>query len=305
MKKDILTLLDLEKSDFDHLFNITGELKDRDKKKITENCLTGKTLGLIFDKPSTRTRFSFEAAMIKLGGTPIYINAQDTQISRSEPPKDTARVLSRYLDILAIRTFEQSFIEEIASYASIPIINALTDAYHPCQILSDIFTIIEFKETYENLNIVWVGDGNNVAHSWVNAWAVLNFNLTIACPENYMPNPDIIKKACEIKGKQIKIINDPFEGVKEAQVIYTDAWASMGQEKDKAERKKAFQNFQINSKLLKNAPKDVVVMHCLPAYRGEEITEDVLEGNHSVVWDQAENKMHMHKAILKVLLGCA
>jgi ornithine carbamoyltransferase len=303
VKKDILTLIDLAKTDFDMLFERAASIKKRFQSGVPERSLSGKTLGLIFEKPSTRTRVSFEAAMVQLGGTPVFISAKDTQISRNEPVRDTARVLSRYLDGLAIRTYSQEILTEFAEFASIPVINALTDLYHPCQVLSDIMTVIEYKGGYKDLKIAWVGDGNNVAHSWINAAAVLGLKLVLACPEGYLPDPDIMKRAKDRKAGEIVLISDPFEAVKNADVVYTDVWASMGQERELDGRRRTFEPFQVDQALLKNAAENVIVMHCLPAHRGEEISEDVLEGPNSVVWDQSENKLHMHKAILSILLG--
>jgi len=302
VKKDILTLYDLSKDDFDLLFKRAAELKKRFKSGVTDRTLGGKTLGLIFDKPSTRTRISFEAAMAQLGGTPIFISAKDTQIARNEPVQDTARVLSRYLDGLAIRTFSQELLDEFAEFAAIPVINALTDLFHPCQVLSDIMTVIECKGGYEGIKIAWIGDGNNVAHSWINAAAVLGLNLVLACPDGYSPDRGVMEKALDRSVGEIVLTTDPVAAVDNADVVYTDVWASMGQEGELDDRKRVFEPFQVNKMLLKNAAENAVVMHCLPAHRGEEIHEDVLEGPNSVVWDQSENKLHMHKAILDVLL---
>lgn len=302
MKKDILTLLDLTKEDFDMLFKRSLELKAMQKKGTEHKPLADKTLGLIFDKASTRTRISFETAMIQLGGTPIFISSKDTQIARNEPISDTARVLSRYLDGLAIRTYSQDLLSAFAEYGSIPVINALTDLYHPCQVLSDLMTVIEYKGGYENLKIAWVGDGNNVANSWINAAVMIGLNFILACPEGYFPNPEIIDMARDQGCTKITITSDPVEAVRDADVIYTDVWASMGQEDEHQKRKKAFASFIVNNALVEKARDDVIVMHCLPAHRGEEISEEVLEGPYSVVWDQAENKLHMTKAILEWLL---
>jgi len=302
LKKDILTLIDLTREDFEELFERAIELKKRYKNGIADKPLAGKTLGLIFDKPSTRTRLSFEGAMVQLGGTPIFISAKDTQIARNEPVRDTARVLSRYLDGLAIRTYSQDLLKEFAEFTNIPVINALTDLFHPCQVLSDIMTVIEIKGDYKDIRIAWVGDGNNVAHSWLNAAAVLDLNLVLACPDKYSPRRDVMEKALERGVGKIAVTSNPVEAVKDADVIYTDVWASMGQENEHGKRKHVFEAFQVDQALLKNASQDVIVMHCLPAHRGEEISENVLEGPNSVVWDQAENKLHMHKAILDVLM---
>ncbi len=302
MKKDILTLTDLEKEDFQLLFQRSLELKKKYKNGISDRSLEGKSLGLIFEKPSTRTRVSFEAAMIQLGGTPIFISAKDTQIVRNEPVRDTARVLSRFIDAVAIRTFSQDLLNGFAEFSSIPVINALTDLYHPCQVLSDLLTIIEFKGDYKDLKIAWVGDGNNVANSWINAASVIDLDLVLACPKGYEPEKEIVDNANTDSHNKISVTNDPHEAVENADVIYTDVWASMGQEREQTVRKNVFNPFQVNSNLVKKAKQDVIVMHCLPAHRGEEISEEVLEGPQSVVWDQAENKMHMHKAILELLI---
>lgn len=301
MKKNVLALSDISKEDFEKFFQRAAELKDRQKKGITENLLAGKTAGLLFDKPSTRTRISFEAAMAQLGGTAIFINAKDTQMTRGEPVKDVARVFSRYLDALVIRTYAQELLEEFAEFSDIPVINALTDMYHPCQVLSDLMTVIECKGGYKDLKIVWVGDGNNVANSWINAAAVLGLNLVLACPQGYLPDETIVANALAKKCGQITVTSDPAAAAENADVIYTDVWVSMG-DKDGDAKKQVFQPFQVNSAIVNRASKDVIVMHCLPAHRGEEITEDVLEGPNSVAWDQAENKLHMHKAVLEILI---
>jgi ornithine carbamoyltransferase len=302
LKKDILTLLDLTKDDFELLFDKAMVLKKRHKEGHQDRSMAGKSLGLIFEKPSTRTRVSFETAMVQLGGTPIFISAKDTQIVRNEPVRDTARVLSRYIDAVAIRTFSQDLLNGFAEFSTIPVINALTDLYHPCQVLSDLLTIIELKGGYRDPKIAWIGDGNNVAHSWINAAAVIDLNLTLACPPGYEPDQEILERAQASAGVPIIVTNDPKEAVDNADVIYTDVWASMGQEREQTIRKEIFSPFQVNADLVGRAPKDVIVMHCLPAHRGEEISEEVLEGERSVVWDQAENKMHMHKAVIDVLI---
>ena len=299
MKKDLLTLRDLTADDCWALFKRSIELKEQRAAGMPDRTLQGKTLGLIFDKPSTRTRVSFEAAMVQLGGTPLFLNAQDTQLIRNEPIADTARALSRYLDGLAVRTYSQDLLNELAAAASIPIINGLTDLYHPCQVLSDLMTILEKKGKLEGLRIVWVGDGNNVAHSWLNAAAVLPLHLVVACPQGYQPDEAILQAAIGDSKGRIEVITNPEEAVCDADVIYTDVWASMGQDSEHGLRKKFFKPYQVNQGLVAKAKEDVIVMHCLPAHRGEEIVSDVLEGPHSVVWDQAENKLHMHKGILE------
>lgn len=303
MKKDLLTLRDLSADDCEALFRRSFELKKRHAAAVSDQTLQGKTLGLIFDKPSTRTRVSFEAAMVQLGGVPLFMNAQDTQLIRNEPIADTARVLSRYLDGLVVRTYSQDLLEELGAASSIPIINGLTDLYHPCQVLSDLMTILEIRKKLEGVKIVWVGDGNNVCHSWLNAAAILSLNLVIACPEGYQPDEAILEAAVKDSQGSVVVLSDPREAVRDADVIYTDVWASMGHESEHALRKNVFKPYQVSQALVALAKQDVVVMHCLPAHRGEEIAADVLEGANSIVWDQAENKMHMHKAILERLIS--
>ncbi len=302
MTKHLLTLADLAKEEFETFFKRAIELKEKQKNGIAEPLLAGKSLGLLFDKPSTRTRVSFETAMIQLGGSPLFISSKDTQMSRDEPIKDTARVLSRYLDALAIRTFSQEVIQEFAESAGIPVINALTDAYHPCQVLSDLLTVIAHKGSYQDLKNECVDEGHNMAQSWINAAGALGFELHLACPEGYFPDAQILSGAAQKSNARITLNSDPIAAIKDADVVNTDVWASMGQEAEQEARKKIFAPFQVNAALLENAAKDVIVLHCLPAHREEEITEAVLEGPHSVVWDQSENKLHMHKAILDILI---
>ncbi len=261
--------------------------------------LAGKTIGMIFEKPSTRTRVSFEAAMYGLGGQVIYLSGRDTQLARNEPLKDMARVMSRYVDGLVVRTFGQEVVEELAGYATIPVINALTDLHHPCQILSDIMTVIEKKGPIEDLVIAWVGDGNNMANSWIQAAARLGFELILACPEGYDPDEAILESARSQASRPITVVRDPKEAVSRADVINTDVWASMGQEAEQEERLAIFQPYQVNTELLQAAGADSIILHCLPAHRGEEITDEILEGPRCVAFDQAENKLHIHKAILE------
>lgn len=302
MEKHLLTLRDLERDDFKALFARAFDMKERRGKGLPDRSLAGKTIGLIFDKASTRTRVSFEAAAFQLGGASLFLSTRDTQLIRNEPVADTARVLSRYLDALVIRTYSQDLLHELATASSVPVINGLTDVYHPCQVLSDLMTILEKRGELDGQRIVWVGDGNNVAHSWLNAAAILKFNLIVSTPQGYLPRKEILERAVADAGKAIQVVSDPTEAVRGADVIYTDVWASMGQESESARRKTVFKPYQVNGELLAAAKGDAIVMHCLPAHRGEEITDDVLEGQHSVVWDQAENKLHMHKAILERLL---
>lgn len=300
---NLLTIFDLSKEDIDGLLARAVSLKERHKKGIPHHPLRGRTLGLIFEKSSTRTRVSFETAMYHLGGDAIFISGKDSQIGRGEPIKDTARIMSRYIDGIVIRTFGHDIIEEYARYSAVPVINGLTDAHHPCQVLGDVLTMIEKKGGCRGLKVCWIGDGNNMANSWIEAAARLGFELKLACPEGYRPDPAILEKAGKEGKHPVHITESVEEAAEGADVLNTDVWASMGQESEADERKRAFEGYQIDSKVLKLAKKDAIVMHCLPAHRGEEITDDVIEGPQSVVWDQAENKLHMHKAILERLLA--
>jgi len=302
MKRDFLSILDLTPGEVFHLISKARRMKKEWAENALPRSLKGKVLGLVFVKPSTRTRVSFEAAMYRLGGRCIFMTAQDTQISRDEPLADTARVLSRYMDLLAVRTFSHSDVEELARHASIPVINGLTDSFHPCQILSDLLTIEEKRGHLDDLSVAWLGDGNNVAHSWINAAAVLGFRITLACPEGYEPEESVLRKASSLNKGELRLVKDPREAVTSADILYTDVWTSMGQEEEKAQRFKAFQPYQVNEDLLKLAPSDAMVMHCLPAHRGEEITEGVLEGPRSIVFDQAENRMHLQMALMEWLM---
>ena len=302
MKKDLLSVYDLQVLDFELIFEKAKKLKKMLRDGHTYAPLKGKTLGMIFDKPSTRTRISFEVGMYQLGGMALFLSSRDTQSARGESIADTARIMSRYLDGAMIRTYSQSSVEEFARYATIPVINGLTDLLHPCQILSDLFTIIEKKGTYENLKIAYVGDGNNIANSWINAAARLPFHLALACPEGYEPDTSILERGRREAEKGITLYRNPFEAVRDADVIYTDVWASMGQEAEREERARVLKVYQINKELLRGARRDVIVMHCLPAHRGEEITAEVIDGPHAVVFDQAENRLHVQKAILEILL---
>lgn len=298
MAKHLLALRDFSKEELLAYIEQAIALKKEAKAGIRHEHLLGKTVALIFEKPSTRTRVSFEAAMYGLGGQVIYLSGRDTQLARNEPLKDMARVMSRYVNGIVVRTFGQEIVDELAQYSTVPVINALTDLHHPCQILSDIMTVIENKGSVENLHIAWVGDGNNMANSWIQAASRLGFALTLACPEGYDPDPAILAAAQADAVKPIVVVRDPGAAVKEADVINTDVWASMGQESEQAAREKVFAPFQVNSALLAQAKSDTIVLHCLPAHRDEEITDAVLEGPQCVAWDQAENKLHIHKAIL-------
>ncbi len=303
MKKDLLCLYDLSKDDFNAIFDRAASLKDKQKKGVEQHSLRGKTLGMIFEKPSTRTRVSFEVGMFQLGGSAVYLRWKDTQLGRGESIHDTAKVLSRYLDGIMIRTFSQKTLEEFSEISDVPVINGLTDLFHPCQILTDIFTVREKRGTCEGLKAVYIGDGNNISHSWINAALRLGFDLTIACPEGHRPDSLVMEKACREAESKIVVVPDPYEAVRGADVISTDTWVSMGQEKEYHERIKAFKNYQVNEELISASKKDVLVMHCLPAHRGEEITDGVMDGRNSVVFDQAENRLHVQKAILDILMA--
>ncbi len=290
---------DLEKEEILSLIERAIEIK---KNGGSEKEFSGKILGLIFEKPSTRTRVSFEAAMMRLGGNTIFLPTQNLQLSRGEPIKDTARVLSRYLHALVLRTYSQATIEEFAKYSQIPIINGLSDRFHPCQILSDFMTILESGKDPFKTGVVWIGDGNNMANSWIELAAILGFPLIIACPEGFDPDKEVLEQAKKRFSAKIEVLRDPKKAIKGAEIINTDVWTSMGQEEEEELRKKAFKEFQLNKELLSLAHPEAIVLHCLPAHRGEEITEDVLEGPNSVVWDQAENKMWLHMALLEYLI---
>jgi ornithine carbamoyltransferase len=298
--RDILSLADFSPTELQEILQLAGQLKSQQLKL---RC--NKVLGLLFSKASTRTRVSFTVAMYQLGGQVIDLNPNVTQVSRGEPIQDTARVLDRYLDILAIRTFAQQDLEIFANYAKIPVINALTDAEHPCQILADLLTIQECFGKLDGLTLTYVGDGNNVANSLMLGCALTGMNVRVATPKGFEPDAKIVEQARAIAGDQTQVLltNDPELAAKEATVLYTDVWASMGQEEEADDRMPIFQPYQISEQLLSLADKDAIVLHCLPAHRGEEITEEVIEGSHSRVWDQAENRLHAQKALLASILG--
>ena len=302
--KDLISIADLSQSDIEEIFNVTRELKEWHNKGYDEKCLSGKILGMIFEKSSMRTRVSFEVSMVQLGGHAIYLTQNDINLGKREAVKDGARVLSRYVNGIAIRTFGQDTIQELARYATVPVINALSDYLHPCQALTDLYTIKEKFGTYTNIKIAFVGDGNNVARSLAQICTKLGIHLHIASPKGYELTPDFVSKTKQMADGNdlIHLYQDPKEATEKANVLYTDTWVSMGQEAEEAVRKQAFKDFQINSDLLKTAKDDVKVMHCLPAHRGEEITDEVIDGPHSIVYDQAENKLHVEKALLKLLL---
>jgi len=303
MKRDLLTILDLSTEEIEALLRRAERLKKQWRQGKLRSTLAGKTLALLFDKPSTRTRVSFQVAMYQLGGQVVVLTAQETQLSRDESLADTARVLSRYLDGLVVRTFADARLEELARYAQIPVINGLTDLYHPCQVLSDLMTVREKTGDLTGLHVAWVGDGNNVAHSWINAAARLPIRLVLACPRGYEPRQEILERAQALAPYEIRVCRDPEEAVTGAHVINTDVWASMGQEQEREVRLKAFRGYQVNEALLRRARPDAVVLHCLPAHRGEEITDEVMDGPNSAIFDQAENRLHFQRALLDWLLG--
>jgi len=302
MNKDFLSISDWSVEDLEGIFTLTAELKQKQKEGTPHRLLEGQTLGMIFEKSSTRTRISFEVGMYQLGGHALFLHSGNTQMGRGEPIKDTARVMARYCDGIMIRTFSHAVVEEFAQHSYVPIVNGLTDLCHPCQVMADLFTVIEHKQDYRNLKYCWIGDGNNMANSWINAAATFGFELRVATPANYQPNAEVITKARQA-GVKLLLTADPREAAAGADVLNTDVWASMGQEAEQQEREQAFKGFQINSDLLKLAAPEAVVMHCLPAHRDEEITDEVMEGPQSIIFDEAENRLHVQKAILATLMA--
>ncbi|MBQ2995157.1 MAG: ornithine carbamoyltransferase [Peptococcaceae bacterium] len=299
--RDFLTLKDFTRQEIEEMVSLGIDLKAKQKAGIPTPILEGKTLGMIFQKSSTRTRVSFEVGMYQLGGSALFLSTNDLQIGRGEPIKDTARVLSRYLDGIMIRTYSHADVEELAAYADIPVINGLTDDYHPTQVIADLITIQEHKGKLAGIKFAYVGDGNNMTHSLMIGCAKVGMDVTVACPDGYMPNPEVVALAqgyAAESGGSVTVMHDPKEAVKGVDVIYTDTWASMGQEAEKEIRKKAFAGYQVDDALMALAKPDAVFMHCLPAYRGMEVTDEVMESAQSVVFDEAENRLHAHKAIM-------
>jgi ornithine carbamoyltransferase len=303
MKRDLLTIKDLKASEIKHLIKRAFVYKDLKSRDRAYRPLKGKILALLFEKPSTRTRVSFEAGMYQLGGNVVCMNVGDTQLARGEALSDTSRVLSSYVDGIVVRCSTHAHAEELARHATVPVINGLTDLHHPCQVLSDLMTIVENKNGLDGLKVAWVGDGNNMAHSWINAASRMGFDLYLACPKKYEPRTDILREARRVAKGEIRLTHDPIEAVRGADVLCTDVWISMGQEDEEKNRRRDFKGYQANKKLLSYAKDDVIVMHCLPAHRGEEITDDIIEGEHSVVFSQAENRLYLQKALLEMFLG--
>jgi ornithine carbamoyltransferase len=296
--RHFLAIPDFSKPELLAVFDLAARMKRGDYQ---EKPLAGKTLGMIFAKSSTRTRVSFEVGAFQLGGHALFLSSRDIQLGRGEPIRDTARVLSRYVDGIMIRTFNHADVEELARYGSIPVINGLTDLLHPCQVMADLLTVREALGGWDDTVIAWVGDGNNMANSWINAAGTLGFELRLACPQGYHPNADILRR--NQSKARITLTSDPREAVRGADVVNTDVWASMGQEDEQAQRVRAFQGYIVDENLMKLAKPDAIFLHCLPAHRGEEVSDGVIEGPQSRVWDEAENRLHVQKAILATLMG--
>ena len=303
--KDLISIHDLTLEEVNQIFEVSKTLKQKQYTGEPHRVLEGKTLGMIFTKPSTRTRISFETGIYHLGGIGMYFGPNDLQLGKSESISDTAKVLSRYLDGIMIRTFAHQDVIDLATGASIPVINGLTDLLHPCQVLADLFTILEKKGKLKGLKLAYIGDGNNMAHSLLNGCSKVGMHISIASPSGYKPNAEIVnnaKKNANYMGSKVEILDDPVKAVKNADVVYTDVWASMGQESEAAERRKKFMKYQVNPKLVKNAKDDYLFMHCLPAHRGDEVVNEVADSPNSVIFDEAENRLHVQKAIMALVM---
>ncbi|MDX1762817.1 MAG: ornithine carbamoyltransferase [bacterium] len=306
MQKDLLSLHELTGEDINRILDRSAALKQMHRQGVAHQPLKGKCLGMIFEKSSTRTRVSFEVGIYQLGGSALFLSSRDLQLGRGETIADTAQVLSRYIDGIVIRTFKQSDVEELAAVAEIPVINGLTDLLHPCQTLADLFTVKERLGSFDNLKVAYIGDGNNMANSWLYGAAKLGIELAVACPPGYEPDAGVVDKAIEDSrgtGAKIVITGDPVEAVQGARVISTDVWASMGQEGEAEKRRRDFKRYQVNADLTRHADSDYLFMHCLPAHRGEEVTAEILDGPHSIVLDEAENRLHTQKAVMELLMG--
>lgn len=304
--RDLLCVRDLSVDEIYRIFDLAAALKSELRQGVGHPLLADKSLGMIFRKSSTRTRVSFEVGIWQLGGHGLYLNTDDIQLGRGESIKDTAEVLSRYLDGIMIRTYGHEEVIELAQYASVPVINGLTDLFHPCQVLADMFTAYEKKGILTGLKLAFIGDGNNVANSLLCVCAKLGVHMSLACPKGYEPPQVVVEMAAADAagtGARLEIVREPLEAAARADIVYTDVWASMGQEQEKAEREKHFAQYQVNSRLMAAAKPDAVVMHCLPAHRGEEITDEVIDGKNSVVYDEAENRLHVQKAIMALLMA--
>jgi ornithine carbamoyltransferase len=302
MKRDLISILDLSKHDLSDLIKDSGRLKVMRREGRPHEYLSGKSLAMVFEKSSTRTRMSFETGMAELGGHALFLSTQDLQIGRGEEIRDTARVMSRYVSAVMIRAYRHQNIEEFARFSDVPVINGLSDREHPCQIIADLMTIREHLGEIEGIRLAWVGDGNNVCNSLVLASAIAGYEITVASPDGYHPPDDMVKRA-RAAGGNVRLVRDPEEAVRNAQVVATDTWVSMGEEADREKRLRVFQGFTITSDLMKKAAPDAIFMHCLPAHRGKEVTDEVIEGKQSVVFDEAENRLHAQKALLVKMLG--
>lgn len=300
--KNLLKLLDLSKEEIIDILNLADQLKYENKNGIEHPVLKGKTLGMIFQKSSTRTRVSFETGMYQLGGQALFLSNRDLQIGRGEPVQDTARVLSRYIDCIMIRTFGQDEVEDLAKYGSIPVINGLTDFCHPCQVLADLMTIREFKGRFEGLKMCYIGDGNNMANSLIVGGLKVGMSVSVACPEGYRPDPEVLEFAKQY-GDKFFMTDKPIEAAKDADVLFTDVWTSMGEEAETEKRKLAFAGYQINDEIMAAANKGAMVQHCLPAHREEEITEKVFEEHADEIFEEAENRLHAQKAVMVKVMG--
>jgi ornithine carbamoyltransferase len=303
--ESLISINDLSQEKIWQIFDLSSSLKYKLMKGEPHQLLAGKTLGMIFSKPSTRTRVSFEVGIYQLGGIGMYFGPNDLQLKKSESIPDTAKVLSRYLDGIMIRTFEHQDVIDLAKYGTIPVINGLTDLLHPCQVLADLFTIFEKKKILKGLKLAYIGDGNNMAHSLLHGCSKVGMNISIASPKGYKPKKQIVENAllnAEYTGSKIEILDDPVRAVKNADIIYTDVWASMGQEGESDKRKKIFKNYQVNTKLVKNAKEDYLFMHCLPAHRGDEVIDEIADSPNSVIFDEAENRLHVQKAIMALVM---
>lgn len=297
--RHFLTLDSLSREELESIINRAAYLKQHFRQQFVETTLKNRVLGMIFEKSSTRTRVSFEAGMAQLGGHAIYLAPSGSQIGRGEPMEDTARVLSKMVDCIMLRTFEHERIEKFAEYSDVPVINGLSDSYHPCQLLADLLTYTETRGAINGKKVVWIGDGNNMCHSYMNAARLFDFSLFVACPEGFDPDPEILARNTSV----VTIERDPRKAVEYADLIVTDVWASMGQEDEQIKRLEKFREYQVNAELMALADKDAIFMHCLPAHRGEEVTADVLEGPQSVVWEEAGNRLHSQKALLEFLIA--